>query len=65
MTNTEYLAAINQNANECRQLLQEFGRLRREEYGPVFDPRWLAIATTYFQEGFMALRRAIEQPDYF
>lgn len=65
MTNAEYIAAINENAKECRQLLLEFGRLRREEQGPVFDLRWLAIATTHFQEGFMALRRAVEQPDYF
>lgn len=26
------------------------------------DPRWLAIARTHFQEGFMALNRAVFQP---
>lgn len=26
------------------------------------DPRWVAIARTHFQEGFMALNRAVFQP---
>jgi hypothetical protein len=26
------------------------------------DPRWAAIARTHFQEGFMALNRAVFQP---
>lgn len=26
------------------------------------DPRWLAIARTHFQEGFMALNRCVFQP---
>lgn len=26
------------------------------------DPRWLAVAKTRFQEGFMALNRAVFQP---
>ena len=28
----------------------------------VHDPRWLAIAQTHFNEGFMALARAVFQP---
>lgn len=27
------------------------------------DKRWLAVAKTHFQEGFMALVRSITQPD--
>lgn len=27
-----------------------------------YDPRWVAIARTHFQEGFMALNRAVFQP---
>lgn len=27
-----------------------------------YDPRWLSIARTHFQEGFMALNRAVFQP---
>lgn len=29
------------------------------------DPRWAAIARTHFQEGFMALTRAITKPTTF
>lgn len=28
----------------------------------ALDPRWAAIARTHFQEGFMALNRAVFQP---
>ena len=27
-----------------------------------YDPRWLAVAKTHLQEGFMALNRAVFQP---
>lgn len=27
-----------------------------------YDQRWIAIARTHFQEGFMALNRAVFQP---
>jgi hypothetical protein len=30
---------------------------------PDADPRWLALARTHFQEGFMALNRAVFRPD--
>ena len=30
--------------------------------GMACDPRWLAIARTHFEEGFMALNRAVFQP---
>jgi len=30
-----------------------------------FDPRWLAIARTHLQEGFMALTRAFTKPEGF
>lgn len=29
---------------------------------PAYDRRWAAIARTHFQEGFMALNRAVFQP---
>jgi hypothetical protein len=29
------------------------------------DPRWVAIARTHLQEGFMALTRAIAKPEGF
>lgn len=37
-------------------------RVRTE---PDADPRWVAIAETRMQEGFMALTRAIARPDSF
>ena len=30
--------------------------------GPTYDQRWIAIARTHFNEGFMALNRAVFQP---
>lgn len=33
-----------------------------EEKGVDADKRWLAVARTHFQEGFMALNRAVFQP---
>ena len=29
---------------------------------PVYDGRWLAIARSHFEQGFMALNRAVFQP---
>lgn len=29
---------------------------------PAYDPRWLAIATTHFQEGYAAMGRALVRP---
>lgn len=31
----------------------------------VADPRWVAIAKTHLQQGFMALTRAIAKPEGF
>ena len=31
----------------------------------IADPRWLAIAKTDLQKGFMALTRAVAKPDFF
>jgi hypothetical protein len=30
---------------------------------PAYDPRWLSIARTHFEEGFMALTRAVFRPE--
>lgn len=45
-----------------------FGRLSRMSGTPGGiepDPRWTAIAKTHFQEGLMALTRAVAKPDFF
>ena len=31
----------------------------------IVDPRWLAIAKTDLQKGFMALTRSIAKPEFF
>lgn len=32
---------------------------------PGLDPRWINIGATHFQEGLMALTRAVAQPTFF
>lgn len=32
---------------------------------PGIDPRWVAIASTHLQQGFMALVRAVTKPEGF
>lgn len=36
--------------------------LRALETNPELDHRWLAIARTHFEQGYMALNRAVFQP---
>lgn len=38
------------------------GIIFQSQGGPAYDQRWLAVARTHFQEGFMALNRAVFQP---
>ena len=40
----------------------ENNRWRGTSRKPPFDPRWLAIARTQIEQGFMALNRAIFKP---
>lgn len=42
-------------------LLRQIDTLRRSEAG-VVDQRWLSIAQTSLEQGFMALNRSIFQP---
>jgi hypothetical protein len=68
----EKLALVNANKEAEERLLRVIDRLQRDglpvstEAGAVNfaipDFRWLAIAKTHFQEGFMALNRSIMQP---
>lgn len=55
-------AAINTvNANKVAEerLLRQIEDLIRLKRG---DPRWCAVAKTHFEQGYMALNRAIFQP---
>lgn len=36
-----------------------------EAKGDDCDPRWLSIARTQLQQGFMALTRSIARPEFF
>jgi len=49
--------------NKVKELANEIGAFI-EELADV-DPRWLAIAKTDLQKGFMSLTRAIAQPEFF
>lgn len=51
-----YLNAQAQAASDARDN-EELTRI-----GAAEPQRWAAIARTHFQEGFMALRRAVAQP---
>lgn len=53
------LGFVGDTAEKVNDTLDE---LRNGAPFPV-DPRWLAIATTKFQEAFMALRRAVHPND--
>lgn len=62
--------------NEVKELANKVGELIASLDGPFggdgagnhmshADGRWLAIAKTDLQKGFMALTRAIAQPEFF
>jgi hypothetical protein len=52
--------------NNVKALGAEVGALLKAlEGGVMADPRWLAVARTQLQQGFMALTRSIAQPEGF
>jgi hypothetical protein len=56
--------------NECKEFAEKVGelveRMNTEAVGaPLLDRRWIAIAKTDLQKGFMALVRSIAQPTSF
>lgn len=72
----EKVALVNEFKADEERLLRKLDELRARnqrdfaiipdgangKLGAHFDPRWLAVAQTHFQEGFMALNRAVFQP---
>jgi hypothetical protein len=50
--------------NECKQMAEFVGALC-DKVGNTHDQRWLAIARTDLQKGFMALIRSIAKPETF
>jgi len=39
--------------------------VRGDDLFDICDHRWLAVAETHLQQGFMALKRAVERPEGF
>lgn len=52
--------------NEVKEIAAKVGELiTRLETSEVIDKRWIAIAKTDLQKGFMAATRSIAKPDFF
>ncbi|WFZ78526.1 hypothetical protein MQM1_043 [Aeromonas phage vB_AsaP_MQM1] len=52
--------------NNIKELAEDVGSLVKElEMVPGTDKRWVAIARTHLQEGFMALARSVAKPTSF
>jgi hypothetical protein len=50
---------VNANKRHEEEILRVIDAF---EHNPNIDPRWLSIARTHIEQGFMALNRAIFQP---
>lgn len=51
---------VNRNKELEERLLRICDEMRQS--ADVYDGRWVSIAVTHFQEGFMALNRAVFKP---
>lgn len=58
----EAVDAVNRTKTLENELGDWIAELRANDSVPV-DPRWVAIAVTHLQQGFMALNRAVFQPE--
>jgi hypothetical protein len=59
----EAVEAVNLNKVMEEQVLRRVEEIARGEIDDVtIDGRWVSIARTHFQQGFMALNRAIFNP---
>lgn len=61
---------LNQHEIDAMNKVKEAGAALGDivstmEQVPELDKRWLAIAKTDLQKGFMALTRSIAKPDFF
>lgn len=49
--------------NECKMTEVNVGHLWKTIAAlPDVDPRWLSVAKTHFEQGFMAMARSIARP---
>jgi hypothetical protein len=53
------VALVNGNKQDEELLLRQLDRMTGDQ---AFDQRWLAIARSHFEQGYMALNRAIFRP---
>ena len=54
------VAIVNKNKAMEERILRRLDALRQRE---SIDPRWLALARTQIEQGFMAMNRAVFQPE--
>lgn len=52
---------VKQHKHEEERLLRHLDALPSHPQAPI-DGRWLAVARTHFEQGYMALNRAVFQP---
>lgn len=57
--NDEAVALVNEAKSLEEQVLRQFDKLAQR---PDVDKRWLSIARTNIEQGFMAANRAVFQP---
>jgi hypothetical protein len=58
------VALVNEYKADEERLLRKLEELLAPsaDGSSICDPRWVSIAKTHFQEGFMALNRSVFQP---
>lgn len=54
------VATVNRNKQFEERLLRICDELRSRN--DLYDARWVSVAVTHFEQGFMALNRAVFQP---
>lgn len=64
LTNDE-LAAMDLKNALGKHIENWIENINNPEFGADLDQRWYALARTHFQEGLMALGRAIAKPNFF
>jgi hypothetical protein len=56
---------VKEKAEEVGQLVREIQGYHSDTGSHAIDIRWVSIAQTDLQKGFMALTRSIAAPDFF
>jgi hypothetical protein len=58
----ENIALVNTNKVLEEQVLRQIDAMTKAASEAGYDPRWIAIARTNIEQGFMALNRAVFRP---